>query len=49
MGDILYKNEIDDLLEKISTGEINAQEFKRETAERRSGLTSKPSKLQKII
>jgi len=35
VGDILSQNEIDDLLAQLSTGEINAQEFKRETAEKK--------------
>ncbi len=35
MGDILSQNEIDDLLAQLSTGEINAQEFKRETSEKK--------------
>ncbi len=35
MGDILSQNEIDDLLAQLSTGEINAQEYKRETSEKK--------------
>lgn len=35
MGDILSQNEIDDLLAQLSTGEINAQELKRENAEKK--------------
>ena len=35
MGDILSQNEIDDLLAQLSTGEINAQDYSRETIEKR--------------
>ncbi len=35
MGDILSQNEIDDLLAQLGTGEINVQEFKRDTAEKK--------------
>lgn len=35
MGDILSQNEIDDLLAQLSTGEINAQEFKKENTEKK--------------
>lgn len=35
MGDILSQNEIDDLLLQLSTGEIDAQDFKKETTEKR--------------
>lgn len=35
MGDILSQNEIDDLLAQLSTGEINAQDYKKETSEKK--------------
>ena len=35
MGDILSQNEIDDLLLQLSTGEIDAQEFNKETTEKK--------------
>ena len=35
VGDILSQNEIDDLLAQLSTGEINAQDYSRETIEKR--------------
>lgn len=35
MGDILSQNEIDDLLAQLSTGEINAQEYRKETSEKK--------------
>jgi len=35
VGDILSQNEIDDLLAQLGTGEINVQEFKRDTAEKK--------------
>jgi len=35
VGDILSQNEIDDLLAQLSTGEINAQEYKKDTAEKK--------------
>ena len=35
MGDILSQNEIDDLLAQLSTGEINAQDFKKESNEKK--------------
>lgn len=35
MGDILSQNEIDDLLAQLSTGEINAQEYRSETSEKK--------------
>lgn len=35
MGDILSQNEIDDLLAQLSTGEINAQEYNKETSEKK--------------
>lgn len=35
MGDILSQNEIDNLLLQLSTGEIDAQEFKKDTTEKK--------------
>jgi flagellar motor switch protein FliM len=35
VGDILSQNEIDDLLAQLSTGEINAQEYRNETSEKK--------------
>lgn len=49
MGDILSQNEIDDLLAQLSTGEINAQEFKKETSEKKIKIHDfkRPSKFAK--
>ena len=49
MGDILSQNEIDMLLQQLSTGEVDAQEYKKETAERkvRDHDFKRPSKFAK--
>ena len=51
MGDILSQNEIDDLLAQLSTGEINAQEYRNETSEKKiKEMTLKdPANLRRII
>lgn len=49
MGDILSQNEIDDLLNQLSTGEINAHELKKDTNEKkiRKHDFKRPSKFAK--
>lgn len=49
MGDILSQNEIDDLLMQLSSGEIDAQLFKKETGEKKikNHDFSRPSKFAK--
>jgi len=49
LGDILSQNEIDMLLQQLSTGEVDAQEYKKETAERkvRDHDFKRPSKFAK--
>lgn len=49
MGDILSQNEIDQLLQQLSTGEVDAQEYKKDTSERkiRDHDFKRPSKFAK--
>lgn len=49
MGDILSQNEIDQLLQALSTGEVDAKEFKKDTTERkiRDHDFRRPSKFAK--